>query len=162
MAEALQIFGLTAPGNRIDVGDGLGELPAVTGEVGGGVLAFAVWIVSGRAMNDRTMSKRAGVVRVDVLHSDHRAIGGARDRAWSEFCDHQRTAIADIHLNTMVRDPETDTKTECRDKPIHSRRRVRIGEFRNDRSAWDGTVDTHELAVFHIIPAGWPTNQPNR
>jgi len=112
-----------APLFRGDVGDGLSEVPTVTGKVLGVVLAFAIDVVDGLSQDSGTVPTRPFAVRDGVFYADLnnvRVVGG--DIAFGN----RNASGAGSHLDSVVRDAEADREAEGGAKPVGRDARVGI------------------------------------
>src|SRR4051794_1471810 len=84
-----------------DIGDRLAEGPAMTAEIFGDVLPFAVWEVAGGIEDSGAVCARLVVVGVDVFDAHHHGVGHRtrlRHRA--------AVAVGGHHDERRVADPE--------------------------------------------------------
>src|SRR6476660_3398201 len=98
-----------APFFRSDVGDSLGEVPAVATKVLSIVLALAVGLVFRLGEDDGSILPRALTVTIGVLDpdlDDMRVV--RRDVALGDG----ETAVSGFHLNAVIGDAQADSKAE--------------------------------------------------
>ena len=141
-----------APLFRGDVGDGLSEVPTVTGKVLGVVLAFAIDVVDGLSQDSGTVPTRPFAVRNGVLYADLdnvRVVGG--DVAFGN----RNASLTCSHLDSVVSDAEADREAEGGAKPVGRDPRIGILEDGDDGAGRHGTIREHEdtLPMLRTAPS---------
>src|SRR5438270_4376645 len=121
--------GDTSPLLRLEIGDRLGERPAVTAGILRRVLPLAVRVVGRRTEYASTPQHRATVVQVDVLDAHHDRVRAARALRLSVHDDDR--ARADEQLRAMaLRLPSLD-EAERVAQPVDRLTDARIHEHRH-------------------------------
>jgi hypothetical protein len=122
-----------APFLRSDVGDSLGEVPAMATKILSVVLTLTVRVALRLGQDDGSVLPRAFAVPVGILDSDlndmrvvwpHRAFGDGE------------AAVSGFHLDAMIGDAQADGKAEGLRQPISCCARVRVNEHRDHRAGW--------------------------
>jgi hypothetical protein len=96
------------PAPWIDIRNGLGKGPLVSGKIFDAVLAFAEWIVGGRPQDTGATLSSMLAVAVHVFHPDHGrvpAIGLARLATVITWFHQNHGPIAHVQLCSVVGDP---------------------------------------------------------
>ena len=99
----------TAPIFRSDVGDRLGEIPAVATKVLSVVLAFAVGLVLRLGEDEGSILPRALTVPLGIFDPDLNDVRVVRRGL--AFSDSE-AAVAGFHLDAVIGDAQADRKAE--------------------------------------------------
>jgi hypothetical protein len=159
--ELFQMEGTTAPLFGGDISDGFGKVPAVTMKILGIVLALAIGMFLRFRQDDGPILSRALAVTLRIFDADlnHLRIVG-RDVPFGD----REAALAGLHLNSVIRDTQTDGEAEGLRQPIGRRRWIGINQHRNHWAGWDGPVGSHleTLSLTHVNGGfgqkGWATS----
>ncbi len=138
--------GFAAPAGGVDVGDGLGERPAMASEVDGVVLAFAVHVVGGRGGNGGAVLPGVFAMRFGVGDADHDAVDGKGGRTGLRELAlvNDEAAVAGAHLDAMVADTKTDGEAEGGAEPFGCNGWVGVVEGGDNGAGWNGAIGEHE------------------
>jgi hypothetical protein len=123
-----------------DIGDGFGEVPAVTVKILGVVLAFAVGMILRFTQDNSAVLLRALAVTLGIFNADLnvlRVVGG-----YFAFGDGE-AAIASLHLYAVIGDAKTNSEAKSFCQPIGSYAWVRVNQHRNHGARRHGPVESH-------------------
>src|SRR5436190_16797792 len=133
-----------APILRRDVGDGFGEVPAVSVKVLSVVLTLAVGMICWFAQNDRSILPRTLTVGLAVLNADLNALRVVRHHI--TFGDRE-AAVAGFHLDTVIGNAQADSESESFRQPVSGRAWIGVTKHRNHRAGWYRAVESHLKTV---------------
>src|SRR5947209_1517777 len=122
--------GDTSPFLRLEIGDRLGERPAVAAGVLGRVLPLAVRVVGRRTEDARAPQHRAAVVQIDVFDAHHDRVRAARARRLA-VDDDDRTRADEQLRAVALRLPSLD-EAERVAQPVDRLTDARVHHDRHD------------------------------
>ena len=99
-----------APLFRSNIGDGFGEVPAVTVKILSIVLAFAIRLFLGLGQDDGSVLARSLAMAFGIFNADLNDVRIAGHGI--SFGDGEAT-LAGFHLDAVVGDAKADAKTKC-------------------------------------------------
>jgi hypothetical protein len=129
-----------APFLGSNIGDGFGEVPVVAMKILSVVLALAIGLVLGFAQNNRTIPPRAIAMSVGIFNpnlNDVRVVG-----CHTAF-RYRKAALSSVHLDTVIRNAETNGEPKSLRQPIRRCRGIRVDEHRNHGARWNRSVESH-------------------
>jgi hypothetical protein len=138
-----------APIAWIDVQNGLGEGPAMSTEVFGCVLPFAVGKIGGWIQDAHPQPCGARVVAVNIGNPYHHGISSGKTLALGGDNDGTLTVGK---LGTVVADAQPFDEAEAATEPIDRLTHVGIGKLGYDHAGWHGSV--HRWARIASILGG--------
>src|SRR5579871_78315 len=133
-----------APFLGSNVSDRLGEIPVVPVEVPRVVLALAIWMVLRFSQDRSPILPRALAVCLRIFNANLDDVRFIRsDVALGD----REASIAGFHLDTVIANPQTDTKSERFRQPIGGNARIWINDYRNDSARGHRPVRSHPETV---------------
>jgi hypothetical protein len=123
-----------------DIGDGFGEVPAVTIKVLSVVLALAIGLILRFSQDDGSLLPRAFTVTIGIFDTNLnnvRIIG-----RHISFGDGE-AALAGFHLDAMIGDAETDGEAESLSQPIGGSAGVGVNEHGYHGARRHRSVESH-------------------
>jgi hypothetical protein len=139
-----------APFLGSNVGDGLGEVPAVAVKVLSVVLALAIGLVLGFREDGGTVLSRSLAVRLGIFDAN---LHNMRVVGYHVAFGDGEAAIPGFHLDAVIGNAETNGKPKGLGQPIGRCARVGINEHRNDDARRNGSVESH-LETLSLTPSG--------
>ncbi len=123
-----------------NIGDGFGEVPAVTIKILDVVLAFAVGMILRFSQNSCTVLPCALAVTLGIFDANLnmlRVVG--RHRAFGD----SEAALAGAHLYAVVGDSKTNSEPKSFGEPSSSNAGVWVNQHRNHSTRRDGPIESH-------------------
>jgi len=107
--DSLKMKCTAAPFLGSDIGDGLGEVPAVAVKVLSVVLALAIGLVLGFGQDDGTVPPRTLAVTLSIFDAN---LNDVRIVGYHVAFGDGEAAIASFHLDTVIGDAKTDSEAK--------------------------------------------------
>src|SRR5580704_967679 len=129
----LQCAGCAAPRPRIDICNGLREVPAASGEIFDAVLALAVRIVGRWTEDPRSMLAGLLAVTIYIFNSHHHGVPDIGSLALGQLGQYDGS-VANVQLGAVIADSHAEGETKGVAEPVDGFPDIRICELR-DHSA---------------------------
>jgi hypothetical protein len=123
-----------------DIGDGFGEVPAVTVKILRVVLAFAVGMILRFSQDNGAVLPRSLAVTLGIFNAN---LNGVRVVGCHRAFGDSKAAIASSHLYAVIGDAKTDSEAKSFCQPIGGYAGVWINEHGNHGARWHGPVESH-------------------
>jgi hypothetical protein len=129
-----------APVLGSNIGDGLGEIPAVAVKILRVILALAIGMVLGLGQDYGSVLPRALAVRLSVFDAD---LHNLRIVGYHVAFGYGQAAIPGFHLDAVIGNAETNGKAESLAQPLRRYAGIGVNEHRNDGTWRNRSVGSH-------------------
>ena len=138
--ESFKMKCTAAPFLGSNIGDSLGEVPAVVVKVLSVVLALAIGLVLGFRQDYGTVLSRAFAVRLGIFDAN---LQNVRVVGYHVAFGDGEAAIPSFHLDAVIGNAKTDGKAKSLCQPIGRCAGVGVDEYRNHDAWRNGSVGSH-------------------